>query len=226
MPLVLRKAGAGDGVPSATSVAGAAAPMPADDRYLWGSYALVAIGAGLGCGLLALINPATAIVTAAGFTAWAPFYILAQGIERLLEPLTNLDGFGKAATSGNGGDESNKTKKEAVGARNEAFQALANADDPELAKTTAQDAATAQAQVDRIRRNRALFAWGLASLIGMAACGAFGLRLMALTGLDVNKYIDVIITGLAVGSGTKPLHDLISNIQKAKDGKSDTPATT
>jgi hypothetical protein len=32
-----------------------------------------------------------------------------------------------------------------------------------------------------------------------------------------------VISGLAVGSGTKPLHDLISSLQKAKEEREDPP---
>jgi hypothetical protein len=83
-------------------------------------------------------------------------------------------------------------------------------------------AAAWQRVVDRIRRNTAVIAWGLASLLGMVLCGLFGLFMLRLIGFpDVPKEVDIVISGLAVGSGTKPLHDLISNIQKAKETKED-----
>jgi hypothetical protein len=108
MPRVVKIAAAvgpaqGVGVPPAGAAAvGAAPPISVDDRYLYGSYALVAAGAFLGCILLRLVDPSTTIAPADGFTALAPFYILAQSVERLVEPLTNLDAFGKAADGGNG----------------------------------------------------------------------------------------------------------------------------
>lgn len=246
------KLAAGAAPAPTAEAAGAAPPIPTDDRYLWGSYLIVVTGACLGCILLWVIDPSTKVMPASGFTALAPFYILAQSIERVLEPLTHLDRFGQAADGGNGGaGEGNGgggdqgaalnqpdvvghravpkvpavTKKAAMAARDAAFKALANAAADE-SSAKADDAAQAQAQVDRIRRNRALLGWGLASFLGVVACGMFGLRLMALTGMSVNKYVDVVITGIAVGSGTKPLHDLISNAQKAKDAKADQPATT
>lgn len=56
----------------------------------------------------------------------------------------------------------------------------------------------------------------------MALCGLFGILLLRLVGLKgVPAECDIVLTGLAVGSGTKPLHDLISNVQKAKDQKED-----
>jgi hypothetical protein len=46
-------------------------------------------------------------------------------------------------------------------------------------------------------------------------------RLVGLTG--VPEEVDLVLSGLAVGSGTKPLHDLISNLQKAKEDTEDPP---
>jgi hypothetical protein len=244
MPRVVKMAAAAPppglgGLPAGAAATGAAPPISVDDRYLYGSYGLVAAGAFLGCILLWAVDPSTTFTPADGFTALAPFYILAQSVERLVEPLTNLDAFGKAADAGNGGGggdadvtghlaanpAGNLTKKAALAARDLALKALANATADE-SDAKADDAAQAQAQVDRIRRNRALLGWGIASFLGIVVCGLFGLQLIALTGMHVNKYVDVVITGIAVGSGTKPLHDLISNIQKSKDGKADQPATT
>jgi hypothetical protein len=33
--------------------------------------------------------------------------------------------------------------------------------------------------------------------------------------------LDILVTGLAIGGGTKPLHDLIGNLQASKDSKKD-----
>ena len=38
-------------------------------------------------------------------------------------------------------------------------------------------------------------------------------------------WADLLVTGLVVGAGTKPLHDLVSNIEHGKDAKQDPPAT-
>jgi hypothetical protein len=78
--------------------------------------------------------------------------------------------------------------------------------------------------VDKIRRNTAVIAWGVASFLAMVLCGWFGILLLRLTGLKgVPAELDIVLTGLQFGSGTKPLHDLISNVQKAKERKEDPP---
>jgi len=32
-------------------------------------------------------------------------------------------------------------------------------------------------------------------------------------------WADLLVTGLVVGAGTKPLHDLVANIERGKSGK-------
>lgn len=55
-------------------------------------------------------------------------------------------------------------------------------------------------------------------------CGLFGLYMLKLVGFTgVPEQVDIVISGLAVGSGTKPLHDLISNVQKSVEQREDPP---
>ena len=90
-------------------------------------------------------------------------------------------------------------------------------------QVAADTAALSQSVLERIRRNTVVIAWGIASAAGMLACGAFGIRLLNAIGFQgVPAFWDIAITGLAVGSGTKPLHDLISTLQKTKDTKAKT----
>ena len=37
-------------------------------------------------------------------------------------------------------------------------------------------------------------------------------------------WADLLVTGLVVGAGTKPLHNLVSNIESSKDAKQDPSA--
>jgi hypothetical protein len=88
----------------------------------------------------------------------------------------------------------------------------------------AQRAADWQGAVDEIRKNTSVIAWTLASVLGMVLCGLFGLFMLRLVGLSgVPKWVDIVITGIAVGSGTGPLHDLIANVQTSKEQKQDPP---
>jgi hypothetical protein len=59
----------------------------------------------------------------------------------------------------------------------------------------------------------------------MVGCGylhAFFLKTVGVSGIQ--PWVDLLITGLVVGGGTKLLHDLISNLQAAKDDKKDANA--
>jgi hypothetical protein len=184
----------------------AAVPTQGPDALWVGlGYLLLIVGLVLGWALWKLIDPKP-LVAAAGFSIFAPLYILAQGIERLIEPFSKF--FGSAGGT---------TKEQAEDGRNAAFAAW------KQGTATSTQAAAAQALVNQIRRNSAVFAWGLASLLGMIASGCFGIFLLAACGFDVPAFWDIALTGLAIGSGTKPLHDLIGNIQKAANEKADPP---
>ena len=191
----------------APPVGGTAAAEPpavqADLPYVAVAYVLVIAGAFAGRVLWYLAHHPTVTVVA-GVSTFAPLYIFSQSIERVLEPFSTM--LGRA-----GGAK----KPDAVKARDEA---VVGRDPAEAAKW--------QRIVDQIRRNTAAITWGLASLLGMLASGAFGILLLQMIGFkDVPAFWDIAVTGLAIGSGTKPLHDLISNLQKAKENREDPPET-
>lgn len=82
------------------------------------------------------------------------------------------------------------------------------------------DAKAAQAKADR-----GALMLGLATLAGVAVSYAFGLYFLTAVGIGVEtaqdgsvistipRMVDALATGLVIGAGTKPLHDLITNIQ-------------
>lgn len=104
----------------------------------------------------------------------------------------------------------------------------------------------AQKEFHRSQGGRAVLMWATASVLAMFVCAALGiflLRSVAAPGAargstasaavhspgaaasapstaeDPNRVLDLLVTGLVVGAGTKPLHDLISQIQTSS-GKS------
>jgi hypothetical protein len=112
-------------------------------------------------------------------------------------------------------------KKIAADSMTEAKQAAA---DPAVGAGQVQKlvdiAASAQAQVETLRTNRAVFFWAIASVCGLVISGAFGIFLLqSIASGPVNPYLDLAVTGLFIGAGTKPTHDLISSLQ-AKSGSS------
>jgi hypothetical protein len=110
-------------------------------------------------------------------------------------------------------------------------------------------AAVAKTDHHLTQAGRAVLMWATASVLAMLVCAFLGIFLLrsveipsptpARTGAaasapgtakDPNRLLDLLVTGLVVGAGTKPLHDLVSQIQtssgsaKAK-ASSTTPAS-
>lgn len=75
------------------------------------------------------------------------------------------------------------------------------------------------------RADKAILTGAIATLIGVVISGTVGLYLIhsisqgsfGRGGDNVARTFDVLVTGLAIGGGTKPLHDLISRIQASKE---------
>lgn len=89
-----------------------------------------------------------------------------------------------------------------------------------------QQAANAHQWVNKVRTNRAVFFWALNSCLASIGCGWLKLSFLATIGvLTGPAWVHIAITGLVVGGGTKPLHDLITNIEKAKEAKEDQAKT-
>jgi hypothetical protein len=120
------------------------------------------------------------------------------------------------------------------------------------AAAAAQKAATvAQKEHHHSQANRAVLMWATAAVLAMLACASLGIFLLrsietpsAVKGSTAsaavrsssaapsapspaknpNRLLDLLVTGLVVGAGTKPLHDLISQIQTTS-GKSKASAS-
>src|SRR5262249_53762989 len=87
---------------------------------------------------------------------------------------------------------------------------------------TLREVAAAKARQDRSQSNRTILMWGVATAVATTAAGASGyylLHMIAATDwtLDIPPWVDAVATGLVVGTGTKPLHDLITRAQGSKD---------
>jgi hypothetical protein len=137
---------------------------------------------------------------------FALLYVAAQAVERLLEPVSWL-----ALKI----DDAKKTRDTAFAA----YQTSGKSD----AGTTA---ANAQASLEHARSNRAVVYWALATGVGMFAAAALKLYFLHILGVtDAPRWAEILVTGLVIGGGTKPLHDLISRIEKAKENTQDPQGT-
>ncbi len=129
------------------------------------------------------------LVSIEGLTLFAIFYIFAAAIERIVEPLKNLIFDGR--------------KKNAQNIR-----------DYGRAAGNIQQAADGQAEVNQTRADSGIVTWAFATafaILGTSATGLFFLHAIGIEG--VSLWLDILITGLAIGAGTKPLHDLIGYIE-------------
>jgi hypothetical protein len=152
------------------------------------------------------------------YTALAALVIAAAAVERLLEP------FSRWLLPKADAENDASAKKEAAAAQGNSL--TSSEDDVQAA---ANQAAEAVAKLDRRTNERAIFHWAIASSVALVApvlLGAFFLRSVAAQGSSPNRFVDMIFTALAVGAGTKPLHDTIDRIQTKKDDKKSDTASS
>lgn len=120
------------------------------------SFILVILGA-VASSLIFLWQDPKLYVPAAGISIFAPMYVIAQAIERLMEPFTKYLG---AAPNASGQNTSKQHAMEQL--------------EIQIAAGDLGAAVKWQALLDRIRRNRPVIAWGIASFVAMVLSGWFG----------------------------------------------------
>lgn len=194
----------------------------AERRYYAAAGALIVVGLLVGWCLLTWRHGPNAPLPqlSPGVGAFAVLYIFAQSIERLIEPVSPFLGsiLGVGNKSGESEDKKKKYKKELITDRNKYLVEAKTGGD----KAVAKQCADAQYLLNQFRRNSATLAFGTATLLAMLGAGVSGFLLLHIVGLtDAPTMLDLFITGLAVGGGTKPLHDLITNITESTNSKQD-----
>lgn len=173
---------------------------------------------------------------AEGIGVFALFYIVAQAVERFVE--MTMPAFEKA-------DSFNKSRKKveldraletfyaAAGSRTGTTSVTKDGTTTEkTADDAAKDAANKQAEIDQLRANRTVIMFGLSAALGMVLCGYLEADFLTSVGANFGTDPDMwqqalmmAVTGLIVGGGSKQLHDLITNVSKAKEDKA-TPTET
>jgi hypothetical protein len=196
-----------------------------------GSYATVVLACVIAAVIYTVTDPQPLIVNVEGFSLFAPLYIAAQAIERFLEPLAAIWGVTADQKS-----DVRKAKETLVKEARVAAGGAAGADAAD-AKAKLEDAEAALANKEAALANkkarRTLWLWAAASSLALLVCALLGLGLIEAVakqrpGSEYLRTIDVLLTGLAVGAGTKPLHDLIARLETAKDNTdaASSPAAT
>lgn len=199
--------GAAGAAPTGAIAAADKPPRPSGKVVGWG-YVLVVAGVAGAIVLDALTDPAPPSVPE-GLTVLILLYVLAQVIERAMEPAVRLTVPA----------DKEQARDQKVAA------ALSSPTDA----GAAQEAADAQRDVDVQRANVAVVVWAVATVAGAflsALTGAYLLASLGVKGITGWRTgIDVAVTGLAIGAGTKPIHDLITRIDNAKNAAKDPPET-
>ncbi|HVN52566.1 MAG TPA: hypothetical protein VMT43_14115 [Acidimicrobiales bacterium] len=197
----------------ANVVGGAEGPHPApqpvsateSDTPRWqvvsGAVGAVALAAVVSWVLFTVFDP-TPIKVSSSFVPLAGFLVVATALERLLQPVSlyflNTD---------DAADPAQLTSEAAAAGADPAVGSA-------VVQAKVDEAAKAKAVLDRRKEERAIVYWAIASTIAMLVAGSFGFLLVAsVASTPVNQFFDIVVTGLAIGAGTKPLHDLFTSIQ-------------
>lgn len=173
-------------------------PVAADNKavpssgLVFGGFVAIAIGTFIATAIYNTLDPAVPDL-AEGLSPFAAIYVAAQALERLLEPFSGW-------VLGN-------TKAQA---KSKLLSARAN--------DNVQEEIGARRELKAVRADRAIFFWAVATVLAMFASATAGLFLLHLIGVaGAPSWMDILVTGLAIGGGTKPLHDLIARIEKSKE---------
>jgi hypothetical protein len=138
------------------------------------------------------------------WSALTGLFILALAIERALEPFSRKLG-----------PDTTKLKAE----RDKKPKVLGSP----AADHEKRNAADSQSAVEMSRRLTAVVTWGVATGLAFLLCAQLNITLLQAVRANGSGqppfWADLLVTGLVVGAGTKPLHDLVSNIERGKDDK-------
>jgi hypothetical protein len=201
--------GTGDAAQTAPVSASAAAQPPSQKVTILSISAIIAAIVLMSFAHRYWIKPMPSLKIASSYVPYAGVVAASAALERFLEPLSDLLMNNKAQT----------TKQDAAVKKATAQTAGANpSTDMADVHDKAQDAANAQATADTAKANRAVFFWAIASICGIGIAGGFGFFLLQSIATGVNPYLDLAVTGLTIGAGTKPTHDLITSLQAKASG--------
>jgi hypothetical protein len=176
-----------------------AAAVPSKPADIWAvvtGLGLTGLGGVGAMGVTTMMAPAPFEV-ADQMSIFGALLVFAAAVERILEPFSRWMP----------GRTEQQRYEEAVAAMDNGHSGATNA------------AAHYKAMVDQARSSRGILMWGLATAAATLLSSAGGFYLLRLLAVDpgwdgVPVWIDALVTGLVVGSGTKPLHDIINRVQK------------
>lgn len=150
-------------------------------------------------------------VVESSFNAFAVLFVLALVVERLLQPFVPLLGPDT--------DEAKKILNEAVATLtpdSNLVEALTKAmTSEEELRDAAQSVAVAKSTVAESREQTSAIAWAVASGVGFLLSAVLGIGILdviLVSGAPAFP-VDMAVTGMVIGAGTKPLNDLWTRLQ-------------
>jgi len=200
------------------------------------AFVILAVGTALSYLVWRLVKP-TDFMPSSSYAVYAGLFVMALAIERILEPFSGL--FLPQT-------KQKKIKSDVTTTHARHTQAIAatNSTHEGTAVQAQQEAAAAQKDFHRSQGIRAVLMWATAAVLAMLACAALGIFLLRSVetpstakgrtasssvpgpAKNPNRLLDLLATGLVVGAGTKPLHDLISQIQTSSGNSKARTSTT
>jgi hypothetical protein len=153
-----------------------------------------------------------------GLTIFAVFFVGALAVERLLEPIAGIL-LPKAEKSAEVEEKASTAAGKiahAANAPSAGLDSVATNDANEAVRA----AAKAKSELTDLVWARTVVYWALASGVGIFVSAAMKLYLLRTVGIgDADRWLEVLATGLIIGAGTKPLHDLTKLITAQKEAK-------
>lgn len=171
---------------------GGAVSSTRGDKDFTGLAAVLLLAIGYGCGCLVHViwyRDKSPFIVASGVSVFAVFFVLSLAIERIVQPF-----------SGGLGPDTSTAKAALVEAKT-----AASADVTQKRKA-----------VENARDKTAVVTWGLASGLGFLLASVLNVTMLGTilaAGQEPWYWVDLLITGLVIGSGTKPLNDLVTRLQ-------------
>lgn len=171
----------------------------------------------------------------------APIIIAALGVERIIEMMWNLvESYIRSLVAFLAGrSEWLRWANDELKAARERLEALAHEGDPtlrvgdllptnqdalsQLIERAAGDVALAEVRLSSLtstqqyRDAKRVISILTSLLLGIIVSTVIGLQMFALLGINVHERVDLLITGIAIGTGSTPVHSLVGILQQGKD---------
>jgi hypothetical protein len=184
------------GNPPTQEMAAAVPSLPAKAWSVVTGLGLTGLGAVGAWNIHTMVQP-TAFQIGDTPSTFAAMFVFSAAVERVLEPLSRFMP----------GRSAQEKYEKAVADMENGVPGAMNA------------AAHFKAAVDSARASRGVLMWGLATFAATLMSAGSGFYLLRALSANPNwngvaAWADALLTGLVVGSGTKPVHDVLTRVQQ------------